>query len=58
MIAAGSGLTHVRDVNAFVSKVMVFDKPPRQALRQQSAHGRTDAATEVENCRTGRKAQS
>jgi ubiquinone/menaquinone biosynthesis C-methylase UbiE len=30
-IAAGSGLTHVRDVNAFVSKVMVFDKPPRQA---------------------------
>jgi ubiquinone/menaquinone biosynthesis C-methylase UbiE len=30
-IAAGSGLTYVRDVNAFVSKVMVFDKPPRQA---------------------------
>ena len=26
-IAAGCGLTHVRDVNAFVSKVMVFDKP-------------------------------
>ena len=29
-IAAGCGLTHVRDVNAFVSKVMVFDKPSRQ----------------------------
>jgi len=27
-------------------------------LRQQGAHGRTDAATEVENCCTGRKAQS
>jgi hypothetical protein len=40
-IAAGSGLTHVRDVNAFVSKVMVFDKPPRQAPRQQSAHGKS-----------------
>jgi hypothetical protein len=25
-IAAACGLTHVRDVNAFVSKVMVFDK--------------------------------
>ena len=25
-------------------------------LRQQGAHGRTDAATEVENCCTGRKA--
>jgi ubiquinone/menaquinone biosynthesis C-methylase UbiE len=25
-IAAGCGLTHVRDVNAFISKVMVFDK--------------------------------
>jgi len=25
-IAAGCGLTHVREVNAFVSKVMVFDK--------------------------------
>jgi len=25
-IAAGCGLTHIRDVNAFVSKVMVFDK--------------------------------
>jgi SAM-dependent methyltransferase len=30
-IAAGCGLTHVRDVNAFVSKVMVFDKPSRRA---------------------------
>ncbi|HEV2956381.1 MAG TPA: methyltransferase domain-containing protein [Xanthobacteraceae bacterium] len=26
-LAAGCGLAHVRDVNAFVSKVMVFDKP-------------------------------
>jgi ubiquinone/menaquinone biosynthesis C-methylase UbiE len=26
-MAADCGLTHVRDVNAFVSKVMVFDKP-------------------------------
>ena len=26
-LAAGCGLTHVRDVTAFVSKVMVFDKP-------------------------------
>lgn len=26
-LAADSGLTHVRTVNAFVSKVMVFDKP-------------------------------
>jgi ubiquinone/menaquinone biosynthesis C-methylase UbiE len=26
-LASGSGLTHTRDVNAFVSKVMVFDKP-------------------------------
>jgi ubiquinone/menaquinone biosynthesis C-methylase UbiE len=26
-MAAACGLTHVRDVNAFVSKVMVFDKP-------------------------------
>ena len=25
-IAADCGLTHIRDVNAFVSKVMVFDK--------------------------------
>ena len=28
-LAAGCGLTHVRDVKAFVSKVMVFDKPAR-----------------------------
>ena len=26
-LATGCGLTHVRDVKAFVSKVMVFDKP-------------------------------
>jgi ubiquinone/menaquinone biosynthesis C-methylase UbiE len=26
-IATAGGLTHIRDVNAFVSKVMVFDKP-------------------------------
>jgi len=26
-IGTASGLTHIRDVNAFVSKVMVFDKP-------------------------------
>jgi ubiquinone/menaquinone biosynthesis C-methylase UbiE len=26
-IATASGLTHIHDVNAFVSKVMVFDKP-------------------------------
>ena len=25
--AAGCGLNHTRDVNTFVSKVMVFDKP-------------------------------
>ena len=25
-IAADSGLAHVRDINAFISKVMVFDK--------------------------------
>jgi hypothetical protein len=26
-MATACGLKHVRDVNAFVSKVMVFDKP-------------------------------
>jgi hypothetical protein len=26
-IASACGLTHIRDVKAFVSKVMVFDKP-------------------------------
>jgi ubiquinone/menaquinone biosynthesis C-methylase UbiE len=31
-IAAACGLTHTRDVNAFVSKVMVFDKPVGQTL--------------------------
>jgi ubiquinone/menaquinone biosynthesis C-methylase UbiE len=30
-IAKTSGLTHVRNLNAFVSKVMVFDKPGRRA---------------------------
>jgi ubiquinone/menaquinone biosynthesis C-methylase UbiE len=28
-LAASCGLTHVRDVQTFVSKVMVFDKPSR-----------------------------
>ena len=27
-LATRCGLTHIRDVKAFVSKVMVFDKPP------------------------------
>jgi len=36
-IAAGCGLTHVRDVNAFVSKVMVFDKPSRRAAPRRRA---------------------
>jgi len=26
-LATNCGLTHIRDVKAFVSKVMVFDKP-------------------------------
>jgi SAM-dependent methyltransferase len=39
-IAAGCGLKHVRDVNAFVSKVMVFDKPPRQGAPRRRARGR------------------
>jgi len=30
-MARDSGLTHVRDVNAFIAKVMVFDKPGRRA---------------------------
>lgn len=30
--AAACGLIHIRDVNAFVSKVMVFDKPAGKAL--------------------------
>ena len=52
-LAAGCGLTHVRDVTAFISKVMVFDKPsstgsvkkvgrflrqPTQVCPQLSAH--------------------
>ena len=36
-IAAGCGLKHVRDVNAFVSKVMVFDKPSRQGAPRRRA---------------------
>jgi len=36
-IAAGCGLEHVRDVNAFVSKVMVFDKPSRQGAPRRRA---------------------
>ncbi len=28
-LAISSGLTHIRDVKVFVSKVMVFDKPAR-----------------------------
>ena len=36
-IAAGCGLNHVRDVNAFVSKVMVFDKPSRQGAPRRRA---------------------
>ena len=30
-MAKSCGLTHIRDVNAFISKVMVFDKMPRLA---------------------------
>jgi ubiquinone/menaquinone biosynthesis C-methylase UbiE len=30
-LASGCGLTHTRDVKAFVSKVMVFDKPASRA---------------------------
>ena len=42
-IAAGCGLEHARDVNAFVSKVMVFDKPSRQVAsrRRERGHGRS-----------------
>jgi ubiquinone/menaquinone biosynthesis C-methylase UbiE len=32
-LAEGCGLTHVRDVNAFISKVMVFDKPAVKSAR-------------------------
>jgi len=31
-IAGACGLSHTRDLNAFVSKVMVFDKPPGRAF--------------------------
>jgi hypothetical protein len=30
-LAISSGLTHIRDVKVFVSKVMVFDKPASRA---------------------------
>jgi hypothetical protein len=33
-LAAGHGLVHARNVNAFISKVMVFDKPPSNAARR------------------------
>ena len=36
-LAAACGLTHIRDVKAFVSKVMVFDKPERR-VPAVSAH--------------------
>jgi len=45
-LAAACGLTHVRDVQAFVAKVMVFDKLP--ASRVNPARARTD--------RSGRRA--
>src|SRR6266850_912383 len=34
-LAAGCGLTHIRDVNAFVSKVMVFDKTTGSAKLEE-----------------------
>ena len=36
-LAAGSGLTHFRDVTAFVSKVMVFDKPAVRVRKKEAA---------------------
>jgi hypothetical protein len=36
VLASGCGLTHTRDVNAFVSKVMVFDKPVVEVRRYRS----------------------
>jgi hypothetical protein len=44
-VASACGLTHIRDVRAFVSKVMVFDKPEaaksctRSFCRSQVADG-------------------
>jgi ubiquinone/menaquinone biosynthesis C-methylase UbiE len=35
-IARACGLTHIRDVQAFVSKVMVFDKPVKAYRRGES----------------------
>jgi ubiquinone/menaquinone biosynthesis C-methylase UbiE len=39
-LAAKYGLVHVRDVNAFISKVMVFDKRPLRAARRGCARRR------------------
>ena len=36
-LATGCGLTHIRDVKAFVSKVMVFDKPAGRAPAVEGA---------------------
>jgi ubiquinone/menaquinone biosynthesis C-methylase UbiE len=36
-LAAKYGLVHVREVNAFISKVMVFDKRPQRAARRGCA---------------------
>ena len=33
-LAAAHGLVHVRNVNAFISKVMVFDKRPSHAAQR------------------------
>ena len=37
-VAADCGLTYIRDVKAFVSKVMVFDKPAVGGLRRRARH--------------------
>jgi hypothetical protein len=40
-VASACGLTHIRDVKAFVSKVMVFDKPESIVeLRERWTRGR------------------
>ena len=38
-LAAGCGLIHIRDVNAFVSKVMVFDKTTAAAKLKRAPSG-------------------
>jgi ubiquinone/menaquinone biosynthesis C-methylase UbiE len=46
-LAAACGLTHVRDVQAFVAKVMVFDKPaasPVNVARARTVRSRRRAA--------------